>query len=232
MKINPSPEFKAKIIEDIQLREFSKREGIHCSDLIYCLNKQVLRRLMPLPPDEHTILLYSLGWSTQHELTGKFGDEPTITKDGIQVTKDALFDSKPWECKASFKSSERGIEDEDSWLSQIMAQCYVSGTTEAYLTRMELAGNWKSIFGKKEEKSLPENQKPSLSAWKLEFTQEELDDNWVWLQRRATLFGGLLGQTDLTKIQLLPKPNALPANHDWECTFCSKEYKALCEGCK
>lgn len=229
MLISPATEFKAELLGMIQDREFSERTGVHCSDLIYCLNKQALRRRMPLPPDEHEILLFSLGWSTQRWLTGKDEDEPTITKDGIQVTRDAVHPlyGCPWELKATFKSKDRGVEDEDSWLRQIMAQCKVTMQTRAFLTRLEICGNWKSIFGKKEEKDLPENQKPTLSAFMLEFEVDEIEDNWLWLRGRADLFLPMLNPSE---IKLLPKNKALPPNHEWECKYCPSSYREVCNG--
>lgn len=102
MKISPSNEFRDEIIRQIQEREFSKREGIHCSDLIYCLNKQALRRTNPLPPDEHEILLFSLGWSTQRWLTNLSKDVAPIVVDEITVTPDALYCPN---CKEIFNGS-------------------------------------------------------------------------------------------------------------------------------
>jgi hypothetical protein len=91
-------------------------------------------------------------------------------------------------------------------------------------------GNWKSIFGKKEEKGLPENQKPTLHAFKLEFTQEELEDNWIWLVSRAELFKEMLDSRtdDLTQI-LVPPALALPIGHEWECKDC--DYQEECKCC-
>lgn len=130
----------------------------------------------------------------------------------------------PFELKATFKSGDKGIEDEDSWLKQVLAQCYVTKTNQAFLTRLELAGNWKSIFGKKEEKDLPENRKPTLHAFQLEFTQEELDENWAWLLDRRNLFKKILDEG-----KLLSKGYALPPNHEWEAGYC--KYKEICGQC-
>lgn len=224
MKITKDDEFKKWIINEIVQREFNVRAGVHCSDLIYCLNKQALRRVMPLPSTEHEVLTFSLGWASQRWLTGKLKDEDTIEVDGIQVTPDCLWDCRPWELKATFTSSERDISENDSWLKQIMAQCYVTKTLEARLTRLELMGNWKSIFGKREEKGKPENQKPTLSAFKLEFSQDELDSNWLWLRARKSLFDALLKDT----APLLHKGLALPEKHEWECDYCPEVYKDKC----
>ena len=135
---------------------------------------------------------------------------------------DTLYSSVPWELKATFQSSNKPIAENVHWIRQIMAQCYVTGSTIAYLSRLEIMGNWKSIFGKKEEKSLPENRKPTLSAHRLEFTQHELDANWLWLKCRRALYEAVL-ETG----KLVPKINAIPSGQEWECSWCA--YKEECD---
>jgi hypothetical protein len=229
MIIVKAEEVKEELLKEINDREFSERVGVHCSDLIYCLNKQVLRKALPLLPQEHSILLFSLGWSTQRWLTGKDKDEEPVEVDGILVTKDALREGIPWELKATFKSSTKVIEEEDSWLAQIKAQCYTMDVLEAYLSRVEIMGNWKSIFGKKEEKDFPENRKPTLSVFKLIFTKEELEDNWNWLLSRKKLYLKLLADFKKNNV-LLPAALSLPINHAWECGYCPNEYRKICLG--
>lgn len=90
MKIELAPEFRAELLKKIEQREFRERTGVHCSDLIYCLNKQALRKLYPKPTNDDTLLLFSLGYSTQRWLTGQDRDVPEKEVDGIIVTLDAL----------------------------------------------------------------------------------------------------------------------------------------------
>jgi len=230
MKITADPQFRLELLQRIAEREFAERTGVHCSDLIYCLNKQALRRFKPLPIDDATLLLFSLGWSTQRCLTGQREDEPEMEVDGIIVTLDALYPETnpppvPWELKATFQSNTRPIEENIHWIRQIMAQCYVTGSCVAYLTRLEIMGDWKSIFKPKgfkdwsdeeQEKFQTEHRKPTLSAYRLEFTQEELDRNWAWLRERRDLFLQVL---DTQK--LLPKAVAIPSGQEWECGWCA-----------
>ena len=223
MNIQLDPEFRALVLKVIEQREFRKRIGVHQSDLTYCLSKQALRRLHPVEVTDADLLLYSLGYSTQRWLTGQDTDLPEKEVDGIIVTLDAEHEAMPWELKASFQSSTRPIEENLAWIKQIMAQCYVTGGTTARLTRLEIMGNWKSVFGKKEEKELPENRKPTLSAWRLDFTQDELDKNWAWLKDRRDKFQEIL-KTGI----LLPKIVAIPSGQEWECERCN--YKGnLCK---
>ena len=121
----------------------------------------------------------------------------------------------PFELKATFQSSERPIAENISWLRQLMAQAYVLEVESAVLSRLELMGNWKSVFGKKEEKHLPENKKPTLHAYRLEFARSELEENWRWLKERKKLF-----ETILETKNILYRGVALAQGMDWECAYC------------
>ncbi len=234
MKIVEDELFKAKIIKAIHDREFSERMGTHISDLIYCLNKQTMRRYYPLPIDQHEILIFSLGWATQRWLTGKLKDAEAKVVDGITVTCDDLDEGGiPWELKCTWQSSEKPIMDNFHWIRQIMAQCKVQNSLSAHLTRMELAGDWKSIFKGAGYKALTpdekqvfdiKHEKPTLHAFLLSFAPEEIDDNWQWLLSRKGLFEGAV-ETG----KLLPKATALPSGATWECSFCPNLYKTRCE---
>ena len=121
----------------------------------------------------------------------------------------------PFELKATFQSSNKDIMENTHWIRQLMAQAYVTKSLVAYLSRFQLMGNWKSIFGKKEEKSLPENRKPTLHAYQLDFTQAELERNWAWLKERRDLFQSLLDGAPM-----LPKVISIPSGQQWECSYC------------
>ena len=212
MNITEDIDFRQVLINRIAEREFSVRTGVHCSDLIYCLNKQALRRLYPVPDTDKQVLLYSIGWATQRWLTGKDKDVAEKEVDGIIVTCDDMYEGCPWELKASYQSSNRPIEQNMNWVHQIQAQCYVMESLVAYLSRFELMGNWK----------IKEGDRPTLHTYKLEFTQEELDRNWQWLRERKALF-----QTVLDSGEILPKVLSLPSGQAYECQYCN--YKEECK---
>ncbi len=89
MNITEDAQFRSYLLKQIEEREFSERTGVHCSDLIYCLNKQALRRITGEKPTEQELLLFSIGWSTQAWISGKFIDVPEVEVDRIKVTLDA-----------------------------------------------------------------------------------------------------------------------------------------------
>ena len=219
MEITEDKEFRAQLLKRIEQREFKERTGVHTSDLVYCLNKTKLRRTNPLPIDDSTLLLFSLGWATQRWLTGQDKDVPEKEVDGIIVTLDALTDEGiPWELKCTFQSSKRSPAEAPYYIRQIMSQCYVTGVNTAMLSRLEVMGNWQSIFAPKEVKALdlPENRRPTLHAYKLTFTDKDLSRNWEWMQERKVLWLELL-ETGV----LLPKGIAIPSGQDFECGRCA-----------
>lgn len=222
MKVIEDLKFKDYILDKIAKREFYERTGIHCSDLIYCLNKSALRQLKPLEPTEDEILTFSIGWATQRWLTGTFDPDTEIEVDGIIVTPDFFFDKIPWELKATYQSANKNINENQHWIRQVMAQCYVTGKTEARLSRFCIMGDWKWVFGKKEEKAL--SKRPILQAWHFTFSQEELDGFWTWMKERRDKFAKILKSKEL-----LPKVKALASGDmSWECNYC--KYVEECQG--
>lgn len=222
MKIEHDAEFRATILKAIADREFQERTGVHCSDLIYCLNKQALAKLKPLANSDEEILLFSIGWATQRWLTGKPDDEASIERDGILVTPDVVTAGHCWELKATYQSANKPIEENFHWLRQLMAQAYVTNSLTVYLSRFELMGDYKWIFGKKEEKATA--KRPTLSAWKLTFDLPELEANWAWLKERKVLYEEILKSGCL----ILPSL-ALARDMEFMCNKCARK-GCECEG--
>lgn len=214
MEIVRDFEFEKHLIDTIAEREFGgERTGIHQSDLNYCLNKQALRKFTNYQNTQNEILLFSMGWSTQRWLTNRDEDEEPLIVDGITVTKDAEYNGLPWELKASYESSKKAIDGQAARMRQVMAQCYVSGTCSARITRFEIMGDWGKI-----------SPRPTLSAWHVTFTPEELERNWEWFKQRKQLYEKLLE----TK-ELLPRALALPPGGAYECGRCPF-YDKECKG--
>ena len=127
----------------------------------------------------------------------------------------------PFELKATYQSSNKSIEENIHWIRQCMSQAYVVSSPKIILSRFEIMSDWKFVFGKKEEKAVA--KRPTLSVWRVEFTQEELDKFWLWLKERKILYEEIL-RTGV----LVPKVVALASGQEWECGFCS--YKEECDG--
>jgi len=217
--------FKDFILKRMAERELSDRSGVHSTDLVYCLNKQALRKVRKLAPTEDEQLRYAKGYSTQRWLTGTFEPDTAIELDGIVVTPDTLVALGvgdkliPWELKSTDQSSGKPVEENIAWIKQIMAQCKVTNSLTAKLSRLENMGDWAWVFPrgatKEEKKANKLNSKhPTLSAWNIEFTQEEIDGNWEWLKRRREDF------LTVREGFLLPRAAALATGQEWECEYC------------
>ena len=109
-----------------------------------------------------------------------------FSKDGIACSPDGLnrLDGSIVEYKFTWKSSRYPITDDRfwAWLVQIKGYCYVLGTTRATLYVLFVNGNYT-------------NFSPILKPWALEFTPEELSDNWAMLVNHAR-HKGLLPDPD------------------------------------
>ena len=221
--------FQHKLIQTIETREFHERTNVHSTDLSWCINKQALRKLEPTPNTEKETLLFSVGFMAQRWVVGIEHDVPEITVDGITTTLDALVCPKCWkvstellcscggksvplEFKATYQSSNRPIEDNLSYIRQVMSQCYVTNTTEAYISRLCLMGDWK----------IKEGNRPILDAFHFTFKPEELNRWWAVMLERRDLFLGILETGNL-----LPLGVALLPGQEYECNFCP--YKDRCK---
>ena len=221
MKIVEDVAFKEVLMQRIKDREFNDRSGVHSSDLNYCLNRAAMKKLCPLPITEHEVLLFSVGWSTQHWLTDGAAETPHVV-DGIIVTPDNEDYGIPWELKATYASSNKDPGENFPWLRQIMAQCHVTGQTEAKLSRFEIMGDWKWVFGNKEEKKTATH--PTLHAYHLTFSPAEIRNNWNWYVARKEMF-----EKVMETHQCLPKMLALPMGGAYECKYCPAQYTEMCE---
>jgi len=184
-----------------------------------------------MEPTETEVLTFSIGWSTQRWLTGKDEDEEGIELDGIIVTPDVILDGCPWELKATYMSVGRPIAENLHWIRQIMAQCKVTGKTTARLSRLGIMGDWKWVYKPKgykdwceedQEAFQAEHPHPVLDAYRLEFTEDEVDANWNWLLQRKDTY-----ETIVDTGELVSRSTCLPSGMEFMCSRC--KYKpAVC----
>lgn len=100
-----------------------------------------------------------------------------LTKDGLIGTPD-LVDATDWailEVKLTWMSSRHDAESEKFWKywTQVKAYCAMLGTRLARLHVCHINGDYKKDRG------------PTYNVWEQEFTQQELDENWLMLQNEA-----------------------------------------------
>jgi CRISPR/Cas system-associated exonuclease Cas4 (RecB family) len=180
-----------------------RAEGLHVSDLIYCLRKAWYRRAgVPAPdlhPDELQVLL--LGHS-QHVLLQCEGERErpiTLALGGETVhgTVDLLLHGKlPVEIKTTRTSSKKAPQlTAPHYLEQLAAYCLGLRNRSGRLAVWHLHGDY------------GQHRLPQLKVWDVTFTARELERWEAELSRRVTLV-----TTDT--------PPAPGDHYDWECRYC------------
>ena len=198
-------------------------EGIHVSDLLFCLRKAVVRRFQPDPISPQRTLLFAMGRGMQAYLSRASQDEPPMVLDGIWGTVDQLqtgVPALPLEYKATF--SHPGWGPSAHYFQQLASYCKMQGVLEGALVLFYVDGY--RAFPKPKGFTPPEGPKgtdrPVLLVYRVAFSQDDLD-NWWWemLQRKNVLENALEEAAPLTlqqRVELVP----LTEHWTWECGAC------------
>jgi hypothetical protein len=185
---------------------------IHLSDcqLGLCLAKPLIRRqLKERPPiSDLSALRFLTGRVVERALAVEL---KPITYDGIIATVDDLHPDYGYGEIKSTDSSLSKFSPETMyrhWFSRISAYCRVLDITSFNLIVVFMRGDYKGI-------------RKGIKAWTLEFTPEEIEQNWMAIkERQARLLVALKDKTDL------PQDCVTPAT--WECNPESCELWAYC----
>jgi CRISPR/Cas system-associated exonuclease Cas4 (RecB family) len=175
------------------------REGIHATDLMYCLRKAHWAKTNPLPPTPTETLYYIRGLGLQDMILNK--ETVPVEKDGIVASPDYLVDGKiPLELKTTLIGKKR-LDNYDfpgGWIKQMKTYSYILGVKQAVLLIFTM--------------STP----TELLSYILTFTDEELLANW----------NELLGKKAELELALESNIPPRPFNEDWECRDC--KYRLRC----
>jgi len=207
MEIERDELMERKLI-DALTRDYGEREGIHISELIFCVRKAWIRRKYNIKVPDEKVLQYARG-RFLHRLFWVPGKEEVFKREGIFGTPDGYFEEDgglvPLEMKTTVWNV-KGIEDKEFWLDQLKSYCYLADSTTGYIGVFQIVG-----YGK--------DRSPKLYAWRVRFTKEELREHWVKLKaRRDVLIEALESNTP---------PPKLYGGHEWECENC--ECREVCD---
>ena len=193
---------------DILAKEYQMmepRQGIHASDLIYCITKSYWNKIDYLPPSEDDILRFSIGLGLERVIIQYQATrvEP-LHVEGIDLSPDFLIDN----IHSELKTTRWGVNHElpETWMKQVMAYCYATGIPLYNLTVMHII-------------------QAVIKSYRLLFEQEELEENWGWMLNRKEILEQQLSLSEETG-EVLP-PEAFKYNEDRECGFC--RYKLRCD---
>lgn len=190
MKLRENRELWERIVGP--LRQPHQREGIHVTDLTGCLDRAYWSRVMPRESGEAFAVTVSIGRWIHEALGVSVFREMPVEKDGIIGRIDFILD-KPVEVKTTM--SERIMPE---WIEQIMAYAYMYGVKEYYLVVVRMRSK-------------------RIECYTLEFTDEELRENWeILLSRKERL---------LEALEKREPPKYGPPG--WRCKECP--YRDVCE---
>ncbi len=184
------------------------REGLHVSDLIYCLTKTYWKGVEPEPPTEDEIGLWAIGWALERVMISRLHVEP-LEVDGIVGTIDFAFpDGTPADLKTTRMApgglkGAGGFVMPEGWLRQFKSYLYMLNRT--YDTPA-MRGH---SFGVVAVHLI----QPEIKVWHLQFSDAELEQNWAEM---------LMRKDALEEIRRTDDPQ--PYQHrlgEWECKNCA-----------
>jgi len=206
MKATRDDGYTDAIIDEMMAGFDDGREGMHPSvtDLIYCLTKgwYNTRPGGGAGHGKQTKVFFLIGLGTEQALMSKVGgNKPAGVYEGVFYHIDRVTGDVMDELKTTRKSL-KGYEDKvpQNHLQQIQGYLKTQGLLKCKYTVVFL---------------IP----ASVVTWELEFTQEEVDSNWDYLQGRRQVW--------LEYENSPTPPPAYTYNQAWECKDCP--YKVLCD---
>lgn len=175
------------------------REGIHCTDCIYCLRRAFWSVVDPLPPTPTELLYFLLGLGLQTALLG--GDNQSVAeKDGIIISPDIWEDGILGELKTT-RMSEKSIDEKgipDGWIKQMCAYCHVLEVKSCLLIILPII-------------------RPDILSYVLTFDKGEMEENWKDIVIKGEMLRTALEQRKVPELK----------GEDWQCRSC--RYKLRCD---
>lgn len=208
MQITPDPDLRQAALDALR-KEYGltqHRSGLHQSELSYCLTKSYWDRSEYYsPPTEHELKLFTIGFALERVMLRPHEEQPPeIVIDGISMSLDTInlfgpADLKSTRMSPNGRKGEDGFQFPNGWVKQFAAYCKALGILSFGVVVVHLI-------------------QPEIAAWRIQFTQEELDDHWGWLLDRSNQLESMLNSRN---------PAPFETNEEYECAGC--RYKLLCE---
>jgi hypothetical protein len=216
MKFTEDTEFANRVLAKmLEVNQYGRRESKepHLSELIYCLTKSAWKRrdsgggvgtTSTSTPFHNSkeLTMFAIGVALEKVLFRPLGANEAGVYEGVAYEKDLKTeDGVLGEFKTTRMSAKRLIEDFPlGYYRQLLGYMKIDGTLKAKFTVLFII-------------------QAELRAWEVEVSQEELDENWAWVQERKRVY---LGYLDAGEI-----PPAFAYNEDWECEGCPM--KLVCD---
>ncbi len=216
MKIQNNPTISDEVLTRIRKKWFKTapgmREGIHLSDLNYCITKSYWQKIMPTTqPNDNTILTWVIGLALERVLLEDEVDThrpDSDEQDSIHVSPDysLVIQQAMGELKTTRYYYKKDKTDPSKgyvlgWIKQMAGYSYVYNLDNYMLAVFQIITA--SMYGKQ-----------------FSFNKEERTKFWkeYIIPRRDALI-------EARERKLPPEPFAY--NEDWECENCS--FKMICD---
>jgi hypothetical protein len=201
MQVIEDPTLNQSII-DILVEEYKMmepRDGIHSSDLIYCLTKSFYNKVSYLPPSQDEVMRFSIGLGLERVIIQHSATRvDPLTVDGVILSPDFLLMNIHSELKTTRWAV--GHEIPEGWLKQVMNYCYATGHLFYNLAILHI---------------IP----AVLKTYRLFFDEQEIEENWGTMLMRKEILVEALESGEA--------PRAYQWNEDWECNGC--RYNLRCQ---
>jgi hypothetical protein len=221
MEIEIDDQLEDELLERIKRKYklFSrKREGLHQSDLIYCITKKYWMDKFDMQVTNDESLFFAIGLGLEQVLLEN-GDEQNrpgvIELDGILMSPDysLVFDGNLAELKSSRISLPAGAitptkDWPSSWIKQMKAYTYAK-KRGAFPDNIKRDNEYRLIVFL----VIP----AKIASRKFTFTDEELDKHWAWMLNRKDAL------EEAQRQDLPPEPYFYvesQSKDDWECQRC------------
>lgn len=198
---------------------FDKREPNHLSTYVYCLTKAYWSHVTPIPPTDTECLLFALGYGLQDVITPTGATVPVYEKHGVIYRPDLelpeVWGDVPGEIKTT-RLSPKTVETSgfpSTWMKYMKGVCFLKDISRYHLVVLHLMGYWRPPT-------------PLVMSYDIEFSDEEIFDNWSELLSRKVVLDDALVNSQVP----LPFTYMNADSGKAECNWGSGcRYRMLCD---
>lgn len=193
MKIEINDELKTRFVSALQKNYGVVREGIHVSDLVYCLRGAYFRKVAPLPFTERQLGFFVDG-ARRHRVLQDLLDvnfEVPVEKFGVYGSVDVLLD-----LPLELKTTRARASLPDHYFRQLGYYAVLLGVDGGYLVVMRL------------------NSEVPWEFYSVGWSGVEMEKMVDEMKTRASLLRRALASKS---VECLPKCDS---TMDWKCKYC------------
>lgn len=193
MDVTKNIELKTRFVSGLQKNFGGVREGVHVSDLVYCLRGAFFRKVCPVPFTERQLGFFVDG-ARRHEVLQGLLDvkfEVAVEKFGVRGSVDILLD-----LPLELKTTRARVSLPDHYFRQLGYYAVLLGVDGGYLVVMRL------------------NSEVPWEFYTVGWSGEEMKKMMEEMKTRAELLRSALAKRDVV---CLPKCGPLM---EWKCKYC------------